>query len=253
MASRLRTKTVHFGYAHVFPLGMILTKNDFREFEGTLESKGFEIRRSDKQESVCNLNCITRGDVSIADGIPFIVKLMKVGQVQSAESEPVYTLSVIMGENGQHNYMPQIFNVIAQSFTSQFKAPGFVLTKQATLRMLIGALEKPGFQYLWEDLLKQKTEILQEIGVPLQGGGLRFVNKVDFEVSDGKYETADRDFKFESYLKDPRFLFAEGVYNWRSATLYEDEGRLKTAVLKIFDGIVEDMNASVSALLKEGR
>ena len=254
MAKKLHNRTVHFGYAHVFPLGSF-SKQDFRKFEELLEQNNIEIMGNDRKDNACVIRCKTLGMNDIQEDLPFVIKLGQVGSMAGGVKEPVYTLSIIIDEKGHPNLMGKIFVLVNRILINNFEAPGFILAKEATIRMLVGTIEdKPSFQFLWEDLLNQKPEVLEGVrtGVPIRGGGLRIVNDVSFTLDVDNVEISNRDFKLESYLKDPRFLFTEGVYNWPTAKVYSDSESLERAIQTICDSIFENMNTTIDALTNRG-
>jgi hypothetical protein len=85
-----------------------------------------------------------------------------------------------------------------------------VLGKDATIRVLYAAGGVHAFQVIWETLLGQQNDLLQKLGKPVLGGGLRFVMPPTRDEAD----PVIIELKIESFLQDSFKLFLETQVAW---------------------------------------
>ena len=240
-------RTIHFGFAHTVPLESIST-SDIRKIEEKIEENG-EIKvlgNNIKEDALMEIKCKTDDD-SI-----FTLKFMKVGMVQSGAPEPVYAVVVIIGEKGFHNNLGKIYNLCLVSINDVLDLPKLVINKEATIKTLYGIIkDMPSFQFLWEKILNQPPEKISNFGTPIAGGGLRVVvEPKQIEELDGEVVMAE--FKIESFLQDPRYIYTEVKYNWQIPKEYKEFDDLTTSVTKNCDYIFENTKTIVEEFLKEG-
>lgn len=245
----LPKRTIHFGLAHVFPLEAF-TKASFRELEESLEERSFQVLGTNWSEQYeGRLKCRTKPTAQIPGENNFVVKVTRVGEVQSGEKEPIFSLTLIVEQDGDATYLAQLYNIVLEAFASRFGAPGFLIAREATYRALLGPIDgQPGFQLIWESILKRSGNELKAFGPPIVGGGLRIVGTSTFQLSETVVEEAERDFKFESFLRDPRYLFVESVYRWRRAHNHYDIVDLQKSVELIVGQIKDEAKTAIDIL-----
>lgn len=105
----------------------------------------------------------------------------------------------------------------AQAITRAYHATWTARNRQlinidSTIRMLYETDAEHAFQELWEGRLRQREELLDTLGRPVLGGGLRFV----MPPESGKVGSPLIEVKIESSLRDSSKFFVETQFIWRS-------------------------------------
>jgi hypothetical protein len=244
----LHNRTIHFGFSIAVPLERVMQENMIALEKAMHGNKTEVVGRDTPKPDVHELKC------KDPDGSCYKIRIMKSGEVQSAVREPIYTIAVLMAEDGDHTKMCSIFPLCLETVYKVFSAPRFTIFKESTIRTIWGTTEEPAFQFLWEKILKQKPESLLSFGTPFLGGGLKLVvapYAIKGPTGEPSNEVAQAEYKIESYFRDPRYIFVESKYIWTNAIQYETIGALNEAVKMDITHVIEHTEKAAKQFLRE--
>ncbi len=245
----LQRQTIHFGYAHIFALSTF-TKSDFRLLEERLEAREIFTESNSWNGSEGILHCYTNTAPTESERDRFLIKVIRVGEVVNATRDALFALSVIFEKDGDHNNLYRISEIANSILISDFHASSAIVSKEATLRFLIGPLpDLHSFKFIWEGIVGKKEEDLQKFGTPVVGGGLRVVGTSRFPITDSFIEQAERDFRFESFLLDPSYLFVESTYRWQIVAPYQNPESLIQSIAPVIRQIELETHTSANAIV----
>lgn len=240
-------RTIHFGLSHFLPISD-LSFEKIGLFESSIQKKGLQIigKVSPNIGSI-QLNCKTSEDAI------FNIKLEKVGEIRTAEKEPVYALTLISGEDGNHSSLPQIYSIMLDSLPDSVSISGLSIRREATLRKLYGPVpNQHAFQFLWENVLSQQGEVLK-VFQGIMGGGLHIVpmpKQTAFVSSANGVEIVQIEFKVESFLRDPRYLFVEGVYVWPEPFHFHNISTIKESLTSRCEFVTKDVADTIETFIR---
>lgn len=244
----LPRKTIHFGFAHIFSLSTF-TKTDFRTFESLLESRQIFTGSNSWNGTEGILHCHTNTAPTESGINAFLVKLTKLGELNNATRDSIFGLSVIFENAGDHNDLSRISQIAISILINDFRVSPSVISKEATIRILIGPIPNThAFKFIWEGIIQKQESDLANFGTPVVGGGLRIVGTSRFSGENGFFEQAERDFKFESYLLDPAYIYVENTYRWQVVAPYIDENGLTNSIAPIIRQIETETHTSANAI-----
>ncbi len=244
----LHNKTIHYGFAISVPLENVGSEQIMALEKAIHGTSGNEVvGRDTPKKDVHELKC------KDADDTFYKLRIMKSGEVQSAVREPIYSISVIMGEDGNHTKMNNLYlNCIDKTYKT-LSGHRFVIFKEATIRTIWGTTEIPAFQFLWEKILNQKPEKITAFGKPLLGGGLRLnvaPHPIMNELNEPTNEVVQAEYHIESYFKDPRYIFVEGKYLCGNPIQYNSIKALKDAVSLNIEHVINHTESASEKFLE---
>jgi hypothetical protein len=206
-----------------------------------------------------------------SDSSNYIIKLQKVGNIDSGEKEPVVGLTILIGDDGNYLEMAQIYrNLLNHLNQTGQEILGLVVQKQATIRKNVGPFrDKPAFQYLWETVLAQQGNTLQNFGPSIQGGGIRIVAGPQIIPASAEEQQSPSDqphgienslqaeivqaeHRVESLLKDPRYLLVQSAYHFLQPAHYSRIDGLIMATDRNIKHIIEDAEKVAAGFLNHG-
>lgn len=242
----LRAKTIHFGYANIFPLDPV-THDDILQLEKKLGSHVQVTGKNVPGPELSDIRCQHHENI-------FTLRIKKAGELQSALNEPLYALTVLIGPDGLPSEMHKVYTMCLDVVSEVLEIPKLVIMKEATIRVLYGAItDQPSFRYLWEHILKRPPEALSAFGGTtggIAGGGLHFV------VGPGpipmhEEEVVIADFKIESFSRDPRYIWVEAKYNWVKPVKYETIDDNRAANTASIAHVIDNTAAAMQKFLGE--
>jgi hypothetical protein len=242
--------TIHFGFAHFIPYELVNSTN-IRDIEVQLDRNGIEITGKNIQpdnniQLQCKYTAIEKGDTI------FTLKFAKTGEVPGVIHEPICGVAVIIGESGVHRELGAIYNQCLSAIDQVFPLPMVVMKKEATIKQLHGIIaDRPSFQYLWEEILKQSEAKIASFGKPVLGGGLRVV-VAPRPIDELNGEIVSVEYKIESFLQDPRYLYVENVYTWPIPKQYKERNELFESTKSSSNFIIEDTQTVVGKFFSGG-
>lgn len=170
-------------------------------FQMHLEKKGIAISQANYDDSRLIVQRLDTNPITIEIGL---IKALdnnpnhNAGIFSIKTTNPGRTLDLIIHE------FEEIFNVFLEFWNSKENR---VLLNSRVINQYLCTLEtEHSFREIWKTWLKQDEKKLQDFGMPILGGGMRFV--MPQTASDPLKE-----FKFETYFQETNKLFIEVIFS----------------------------------------